>query len=182
MPKRRVESCLIIGTPRGALRDIKGRWDWPLYGWTVDYAINATYSELRLSFNHGVHVEQEISLLHTTPNYGGVRWWFLCPKCSRRVSNLYRPSGAYCFLCRHCYDLTYESAQMSRGMTEKFFQRVARTLQSNTREARRWVRLNYAKQSYVSEVKRPAMNKTRERRTGIALLVTKTARSKGLTL
>jgi hypothetical protein len=129
-----------------------------------------------------VHLEQEIPLLHTTPNYGGIRWWFRCPKCSRRVSRLYRPSRAYCFLCRHCHNLTYESAQMSGTKTERFFQRTGRTLHSTTREARRWVRLNYAVQSYVSEVKRPVLNKTRDRRTGIALIVTKKARSKGLTL
>ena len=86
------------------------------------------------------------------------------------------------FFCRRCHDLTYESVQRSGSKTEKFFQGVARTLHTSTREARRWVRLNYAKQSYVPEVKRPVLDKTRERRTGIPLLVTKKALSKGLTL
>jgi hypothetical protein len=31
--------------------------------------------------------------------------------CGRRVSALYLPPGAKWFGCRHCYELTYESAQ-----------------------------------------------------------------------
>jgi hypothetical protein len=48
--------------------------------------------------------------LHWTPcNFGGERPWFICPGsgCGRRVAVLYGP-GRY-FLCRHCYDLTYQS-------------------------------------------------------------------------
>ena len=56
--------------------------------------------------------------LETTPcNYGGVRWWFICPlsvngnSCERRVGKLYLPPGGHYFGCRHCYDLTYRSSQ-----------------------------------------------------------------------
>ena len=58
-----------------------------------------------------------IRLLTTRPNYGGVRWWFQCPlvindrPCGRRVGKLYNPPGGTYFGCRHCYDLTYTSAQ-----------------------------------------------------------------------
>jgi len=65
-------------------------------------------------------------------------------------------------------DLTYESVQTSGGETEKFFQGVARNLHATTREVRRWVRLNYAKQSHVPKVKRPVLNKTRERNRNLA--------------
>ncbi len=39
----------------------------------------------------------------------GQRPWFICPGagCGRRIAVLCRP-GKY-FLCRHCYDLRYES-------------------------------------------------------------------------
>jgi hypothetical protein len=45
----------------------------------------------------------------TACNFRGKRTWFICPgaKCSRRLALLYGP-GRY-FLCRHCYDLTYQS-------------------------------------------------------------------------
>ena len=51
-------------------------------------------------------------LFDQTPcNYGGFREWFLCPKCSKRVAILYG-AGKY-FLCRHCYNLTYNSCNSS---------------------------------------------------------------------
>lgn len=46
----------------------------------------------------------------TTPHFGGVRYWWLCPHCNRRVRILY---GIDRFLCRHCHDLTYITAQSS---------------------------------------------------------------------
>jgi len=50
-----------------------------------------------------------VLLSWTVRNFGGERPWFVCPGagCGRRVALLYGP-GRY-FLCRHCYDLRYES-------------------------------------------------------------------------
>ena len=64
-------------------------------------------------------VEELVRLQTTRPNFGGVRWWFSCPRvvdgeeCDRRVGKLYRPPGRRTFACRHCLDLTYESCQKS---------------------------------------------------------------------
>lgn len=62
--------------------------------------------------------------LTTTPcRYGGVRYWFTCPwykngtYCGKRVATLYK-NGDY-FACRHCYDLTYDSRNLS-GFTKAF--------------------------------------------------------------
>ncbi len=54
-------------------------------------------------------VRESILLSWTACNFGGERPWFICPGagCSRRVAVLYGP-GRY-FLCRHCYDLSYQS-------------------------------------------------------------------------
>jgi hypothetical protein len=54
-------------------------------------------------------VQEPVSLVWTACNFGGWRPWFICPgaACGRRVAVLYGP-GKY-FLCRHCYDLFYES-------------------------------------------------------------------------
>lgn len=49
-------------------------------------------------------------VLQTTPNFGGVRYWWGCPRCGRRVRILY---GAP-FMCRECHALTYETRQKSR--------------------------------------------------------------------
>ncbi len=54
-------------------------------------------------------IEQSISFDRTSCNYGGLRTWFLCPRCWKRVAVLYG-AGKY-FFCRHCYDLTYGSQQ-----------------------------------------------------------------------
>lgn len=57
--------------------------------------------------------------LTTTPcNFGGKRYWFICPwykngvYCGKRVGTLYK-DGDY-FACRHCYDLTYGSRKVNR--------------------------------------------------------------------
>lgn len=58
--------------------------------------------------------------LTTTPcNFGGHRYWFICPwykngvYCGRRVGTLYK-DGDY-FACRHCYELTYASRKENRN-------------------------------------------------------------------
>lgn len=178
--KERVESCLTIGPPSGVLHDTKSTWYWERYGWRVQYRVSAASSQLRLTFNHGLPVEQNVRLDHTEPNYGGVRWWFLCPKCKRRVSRLHLPSHAYYFFCRHCHDLSYESAQSSRTWSEGFFQKIARDLGTTTRVARLWFRVTRG--GVVHEVKRPIIERVRDRRTGVALAVTKAARANGLTV
>ena len=54
-------------------------------------------------------VREPVELAWTACNFGGERPWFICPgaDCGRRVAILYGP-GRY-FLCRPCYDLTYQS-------------------------------------------------------------------------
>jgi hypothetical protein len=58
-------------------------------------------------------VHEPVSLDWTNCYFGGERPWFICPGagCGRRVAFLYR-LGKY-FLCRHCYDLVYESQRES---------------------------------------------------------------------
>lgn len=62
--------------------------------------------------------------LTTTPcNYGGNRYWFICPwykngnYCGKRIGTLYK-GGDY-FACRSCYNLTYSSRNLS-GFSKKF--------------------------------------------------------------
>jgi len=54
-------------------------------------------------------VEEPVEFAWTPCNFGGERPWFICPGagCGQRVAVLYGP-GRY-FLCRHCYDLSYQS-------------------------------------------------------------------------
>ena len=93
-----------------------GSWSWSCDGKTtgsINYRVDS--ERIVLSYRHRVSggewesVEQRISFDRTHCNYGGFRWWFLCPRCNCRVAVLYC-AGKY-FLCRHCYDLTYSSQQ-----------------------------------------------------------------------
>ncbi len=64
-----------------------------------------------------VDYDYKILLASTIPNYGGRRWWFVCPlvkggrSCYRRCGKLYLPPGGRYYGCRQCYELTYASAQ-----------------------------------------------------------------------
>ena len=61
----------------------------------------------------------------TLPHFGGHRWWGRCPlsrdggSCNRLVSKLYLPLYERHFGCRHCYGLTYRSAQARSTRTER---------------------------------------------------------------
>jgi hypothetical protein len=65
----------------------------------------------------GQATRQTIQLTTTPLPWGGIKWWFICPRCSPAGGNtlrrrkLYRPPGAIHFGCRRCYDLTYASSQ-----------------------------------------------------------------------
>jgi hypothetical protein len=66
-----------------------------------------------------------IPVVTTLCNYGGKRWWFICPlvvngrSCRRRCRMVYLPPAAEYFGCRECHGLTYESRQRHR---EKFYE------------------------------------------------------------
>jgi len=79
------------------------------------YTITKNYSDEKKAFDYRVHLD-------TTPcNYGGKRWWFLCPNCNRRCRILYLPPGGSYFLCRICHNLTYESQQEGRTKWNPLF-------------------------------------------------------------
>ena len=84
---------------------------------TVIFELN-----LRYTFKPVVYIQYQsavtqqvinycIYLAYTLPNYGGKRWWWLCPMqgCGRRVGKLYFSSKYHA--CRHCLNLVYESQQ-----------------------------------------------------------------------
>jgi hypothetical protein len=60
-------------------------------------------------------VKYKIPIIYSDCNYGGVRPWFQCPNfnCNKRVGKLFL-RGEY-FLCRHCFNLAYETKNMSEA-------------------------------------------------------------------
>ena len=126
--RRRVESCLILQAPRTRrspqfLSDFSGVWRWPKYGYSLAYNFTRELNRAWLTLP-----AQVIKLESTSPNYGGVRWWWLCPKCDRRAARLYLPNHERLFLCRLCHDLSYESAQASRAWYYQLYKNSARSL------------------------------------------------------
>jgi len=48
-----------------------------------------------------------IGLTQTTCHFGGVRRWFLCTRCGKRMGKLYFRRSY--FACRHCHKIAYQS-------------------------------------------------------------------------
>ena len=62
---------------------------------------------IEVSYTHRSKPYQySIQLTKTSCNYGGHRYWWLCPKCHHRTSTLYC-AGLY--VCRHCIGANYGS-------------------------------------------------------------------------
>lgn len=88
-----------------------GSWQWTFSSGrqsSISYVVNPGQG-VRLSYtSNGQDYNYVVKVTRTFPNYGGVRYWWLCPNCGHRVRILY---GGRRFLCRHCHNLTYETAQ-----------------------------------------------------------------------
>ena len=80
-------------------------------------SVRLIYTETDRGSGESRHIDYRIQLVSTRCNFGGVRFWFICPLvtdqgyCGRRVGKLYLPGNATYFGCRHCYDLTYRSCK-----------------------------------------------------------------------
>ncbi len=93
-------------------------WTWTRANYFSERKLSITYvvepdRGVRLCYKSG---EQDyaylVRVVTTRPNYGGVRYWWLCPQCGRRVRILY---GGELFLCRKCHQLTHATSQASKG-------------------------------------------------------------------
>jgi hypothetical protein len=98
------------------------------------------------------HIKDFVPLTNTPCYFGGVRWWFKCPSCKKRVALLYKPYYADYFRCRHCYDLTY----LSRRLRGNFLEPICRILDLN----RKFLKLREGKgQKGYSKVERTQIQK-----------------------
>jgi len=79
--------------------------------------------------------DSRVDLVTTQCNLGGVRYWFSCPRCLRRVGGLYLAPGKRHFMCRHCDNLTYRSR--NRVMLEDFGH-TSRQIDRLQGEIKRW--------------------------------------------
>jgi hypothetical protein len=127
-----VEQCRVLDASRWTREGLlrigtvqSGLWQWTdadtgqvrsSIGFLVDTFSGRPSLRLTYTFtNTGERVDYNVKLQATRPNFGGLRWWFICPllvngkPCGRRVQKLFMPSRGRYYGCRHCHDLTYTS-------------------------------------------------------------------------
>src|SRR5262245_22545083 len=81
-------------------------------------------AHLTLTWPDGQIQLLDLPLLITQPHFGGVRQWFQCPGCRRRVGRLFSLHPSSEFRCRHCFQLVYRSQYMSRNPHYQFLKQV----------------------------------------------------------
>jgi len=65
---------------------------------------------LRLSYAlEGRDIENILAIVKTPCYFGGVRWWFKCPKCGERYAKLFFNKRNGFYACRNCVGVTYYS-------------------------------------------------------------------------
>lgn len=72
--------------------------------------------ELRYSRGSGgtrETVEQNVRIVSTIPNYGGKRWWMICPYRHGRAGKLYLPAGGDRFASRAAWRIGYRSQRQA---------------------------------------------------------------------
>ena len=79
--------------------------------------------------------DYQISLVTTPCNFGGIRYWFGCPDCGRRVGVLYLAPGDVYFRCRHCSNLSYHSRNRN---TLESFGHTSRQIDELRLQIKRW--------------------------------------------
>jgi hypothetical protein len=137
--KDTVEESLIVG-----MKDLRkplftgavGSLTWTWAGGnksSIGYYVTGSEDWPIVNLHYRWHDTKDVNIpirLEATPTqFGGRRWWFICPlivrgiACNRRADKLYLPPRAKYFGCRRCYDLTYRSCQEAH-QTERLFARM----------------------------------------------------------
>lgn len=77
-----------------------------------EISLRLSYSQKNAVSGELTNFDYTIRVSATDCYFGGVRYWFFCPSCDRRASNLYQ-KGTH-FACRTCHNLTYSARQDNR--------------------------------------------------------------------
>jgi hypothetical protein len=59
-------------------------------------------------------IDDKIFLATSRPPFGGLRWWFVCPRENRRVRKLHVALGGRHFWSRRAYELAYASQRETK--------------------------------------------------------------------
>ena len=137
--KTTVEDCRVLSACRWMREGIlkagvhrRGSWVWSdadtgVRRSSIGYEVSIPLGEapwVRLKYTlvtKGEALDYRVGLQSTTPEFGGLRWWFTCPLvtrrgvCLRRCGKLYLPPNAKYYGCRRCYNLSYASQREDRA-------------------------------------------------------------------
>ena len=61
-------------------------------------------------------LDQEVGIAYTQCNFGGQRFWFVCPACKKRIGVLYKSPISEAILCRKCHGLSYMKSRFNKMM------------------------------------------------------------------
>lgn len=85
---------------------------------SIGYEANLMHPDdawMRLKYTRNDKPENyTVRLTTTRPNFGGVRWWFICPARNIRTAKLYLASGGDWFASRQAYGMAYRSQNECR--------------------------------------------------------------------
>jgi len=109
--KRTVDRCLVLDVNVLARQGRAGQLNWRDQR-TGERLLAMRYrADGRRVMLACVEWSEAIGLTTTRLVSGGLRWWFECPRCGRRMGRLYVPPGERVFACRLCHNLTYLASQ-----------------------------------------------------------------------
>jgi hypothetical protein len=137
--KATVEESLVVGMKYLRKRLFVGTAGTLTWTWTsgnkssIGYYVTGSADWPTVTLHYRWRDTEDVNIpvrLEATPTqFGGRRFWFICPltvrgiSCNRRAGKLYLPSGAKRFGCRKCHDLTYSSCQEAH-QAERVFGRL----------------------------------------------------------
>jgi hypothetical protein len=93
-------------------------WQWLINDEPVASISICVASDQSLVLSYGLRsstetVEQRVRTQTTPCHLGGQRYWFVCPRCNKRVALLYAPGRL--FACRGCWGLAYATQKENAG-------------------------------------------------------------------
>ena len=92
--------------------------------------------KLSVSYRWNDGKEAALKLQATRPNFGGARYWYVCPHCDRRVRKLYIDDRSHSMACRRCFRLIYDS-QYRKGPRHALFGMIRKWVTEYQRDSRR---------------------------------------------
>jgi len=132
MGRPTVEDCYSISTSflrkHGYFKEVPcikgGGISWSRCGkevGSVSFSVNTLDMYIKFYYKSKPHYSDEdwkdknynVRFTTTPCNLEGVRFWFVCPFCYKRVGTLHL-YGSNDFACRHCLDLSYDSRNHSK--------------------------------------------------------------------